>query len=104
MVSEVKKETDALGRALCVEIIEALDKALRNDASRKKKWYIERRNEKKTVITKLGEITYQRTYFSSKKGKEYRHLVDEILGIDVHERIAQEVYAELAEVASNMNK
>lgn len=103
MVSEIKKETDALGRALCIEIIEALDTALVKDSSRKKNWYVERKNEEKSVITKLGQITYQRTYFSSKKGKKYRHLVDEILGVGVHERIDQEVYAELAEVASDLS-
>ncbi len=103
MVSEIKKETDALGRALCIEVIEALDMALIKDSSRKKKWYVERRNEEKSIITRLGEITYRRTYFSSKKGKVYRHLVDEILDIGVHERIDQEVYAELAEVASDLS-
>lgn len=103
MVSEIKKETDALGRALCIEIIEALDEALVKDPSRKKKWYVERRDDEKSILTKLGEIKYNRTYFSSKKGRVYRHLVDEILGIGVHERIDQEVYAELAEVASDLS-
>lgn len=103
VVAEIKKETDALGRALCVEIIEALDNSIVKDPKRKKNWHIERKDEEKTIITKLGELKYKRTYFSSTKGKGYRHLVDEILDIGVHERIDQEVYAELAEVASDLS-
>lgn len=103
MVSEIKKETDALGRALCIEVIEAMDMALVKDSSRKKKWYVERKNDEKSIITKLGEITFRRTYFSSKQGEKYRHLVDEILDIGIHERIDQEVYAELVEVASDLS-
>ena len=65
-VSEIKKVTDALGRSICEEIIEALDEAINKDTRRKKDWYVERRNEEKTVITKLGEIKYKRTYYRSK--------------------------------------
>lgn len=103
IVSEIKKETDALGRGICVEMIEALDTSIRKDSLRKKDWNVERRNEKKTIITKLGEISYKRTYYCTKDGKKYRHLVDEILGVGVHERIDEEVYAELAEMGSDLS-
>lgn len=103
IVSEIKKETDALGRVICVEIIEALDKSIRNDSLRKKDWNIERRNEKKTIITKLGEVSYKRTYYCTKDGKRYRHLVDEILGVGVHERIDKEVYADLVETGADLS-
>lgn len=103
IVAEIKKETDELGRGICTEILEALDKSLLNDPNRKKEWHVERRNEENTIITKLGEITYERTYFKSKYGKGYRHLVDEILDIGVHTRIDDEVYAELAETSADLS-
>lgn len=103
VVEEIKRQTDELGRGLCVEVIEALDQSIAKDSRRKKDWYVERKGEKKTIITKLGEITYRRTYYCAKKGKQYRHLVDDLLNIEVHERIDQEVYAELAEVAADLS-
>jgi len=103
IVAEVKKETDALGRGICVEIIESLDNSIKNDPRRKKDWYVERTNDEKSVITKLGEITYRRTYYKTKDGKKYRHLVDEILDISPHERIDREVRAELVEGACNLS-
>ena len=103
IVAEVKKVTDELGRGLCVQIIEALDESIIKDSKRKKDWYVERKADEKRIITKLGEIEYQRTYYRSKDGKRYRHLVDEILDVGVHERIDLEVYAELAEIASDLS-
>lgn len=103
IVSEVKKGTDKLGRGICVEVIESLDDSIRNDPGRKRDWNVERRKEESTIITKLGAISYNRTYYKSKNGKSYRHLVDEILGVDAHTRIDDEIYAELAESASNLS-
>ncbi len=103
IVSEIKKATDELGREICVEVIESLDDSIRKDPGRKKDWNVERRNEGNTIITKLGAISYNRTYYKSKNGKSHRHLVDEILGVDPHTRIDDEIYAELAEAASNLS-
>lgn len=103
VIAEIKKETDALGRGICVEIIEALDVSIKKDSGRKKDWYVERSEEEKTIITKLGAITYKRTYYCSKDRKKYRHLVDEILGVGAHERIDEEVYADIAEAGAELS-
>lgn len=103
IITEIKKETDALGRGICVEIIEALDASIKKDSGRKKDWYIERVGDEKTIITKLGAITYKRTYYCSKDKKKYRHLVDEILGIEAHTRIDEEVRADIAEAGAELS-
>jgi len=103
IVTEIKKATDEVGREICVEIIKTLDESIRKDPGRKKDWSIERRNEENTIITRLGEISYERTYYKSKHRKGYRHLVDEILGIRAHTRIDDEVYAELAESSADLS-
>lgn len=103
IVAEIKRETDELGRGICIEIIDALDASILKDQGRKRDWYVERRNDEKTIITKLGAISYERTYYQSKDGKSCRHLVDEVLGVDVHARIDEEVYAELAEASSDIS-
>jgi hypothetical protein len=103
IITEIKKETDALGRGICVEIIEALDASIKKDSGRKKDWHVERGKEEKTIITKLGAITYKRTYYCSKDKKKYRHLVDEILGIEAHTRIDEEVHADIAEAGAELS-
>lgn len=103
IVNEVKKQTDNLGRQICVKIIESMDMEIMNDPKRKKDWHIERKNDIKSIITKLGEINYKRTYYCSKNKKSYKYLVDEIMDISVHERIDKEVRAELTETASDLS-
>lgn len=100
VITKVKEQTDALGREICKQVFEALDESIYQDAKRKKDWYVERKCEPKKIITKLGEIEYRRTYYQSRKGKAYRHLVDELLGVEVHERIDRDVRAKLVEKAA----
>lgn len=54
IVTEIKKETDELGRRIYIEITEALDSSILKDRGRKKEWYVQRRHDEKTIITKLG--------------------------------------------------
>ena len=35
----------------------------------------------------LGEVKYKRTYFESKKTGEFAYLSDEVVGIEVYDRI-----------------
>lgn len=100
VVSKVKEQTDALGREICKQVFKALDESIYQDEKRKKDWYIERKSESKKIITQLGEIEYNRRYYKSRKGKGYRHLLDELLGIEAHERIDKRVRAELVEQAA----
>ncbi|MGI6586878.1 MAG: UPF0236 family transposase-like protein [Lutisporaceae bacterium] len=65
--------------------------------------YLTFQAESKKIITHLGEIEYKRSYYRSRKGKGYRHLLDELLGIDVHERIDQGVRADMTEHAANVS-
>ena len=103
VVAKVKEQTDALGREICKQIFESLDESIYQDPKRKKDWYVERKAESKKIITHLGEIEYKRSYYRSRKGKGYRHLLDELLGIDVHERIDQGVRADMTEHAANIS-
>lgn len=103
VVAKVKEQTDALGREICKQIFESLDESIYQDPKRKKDWYVERKAESKKIITHLGEIEYKRSYYRSRKGKGYRHLLDELLGIDVHERIDQGVRADMTEHAANVS-
>lgn len=103
VVSKVKEQTDALGREICRQVFESLDGSIYKDTKRKKDWNIERKADPKKIITRLGEIEYCRNYYCSRNGKGYRHLLDELLGIGVHERIDQGVRADLTEYAANIS-
>ncbi|MCG8640824.1 MAG: UPF0236 family protein [Desulfobacterales bacterium] len=99
IVLTLKKRLDKLGRDLCSYAIEELDDILRNDQIRKEDWYIERRDDAKTLLTIFGEVKYKRTYYKSKKGKGYKYLVDERLGINPHQKMDSSLKAAVIDLA-----
>lgn len=103
LVENIKEVTDKLGREICQTILESVDESIKKNSSRKKYWHVERRADKKTILTKLGEIEYYRTYYCSKKGDKYRYLTDDIFGIVSHEKIDKGLEAKVIELASEIS-
>ena len=93
-----------LGRDLIQESIEEKDKEIKQSEERLKDgWKVERTEDKKSLITLLGEIEYGRTYYyrDGDEGKEYVYLTDELFGIENHQRMEPLVVAKLIELASD---
>ncbi len=99
----IKEKIDELGRNIVKETLEAIDEILVKSSKRKKNWYIERKGDEKNIITVLGEVTYKRTYFVSKKEKKYKYLADEMFGIKVHDRMDQVIKAKLVELSTDLS-
>lgn len=86
-ILNTSKTLDEIGVKIVREALEMLDDTIRDSNIRKKEYYIQRRNDKKTLITKFGEVNYQRTYYKSKKDGSYDYLSDRMVGIDPYERM-----------------
>lgn len=86
-ILDIKDMLDEVGTMLVKEALEETDECIRNSSDRKSKWYIERRNESKTLSTIFGDVVYNRTYYKNKSTGEYAYLCDEIYGIEPHERM-----------------
>lgn len=80
-----------LGRTICKEVLEDIDKEIKNDKDRKKSWEVKRKDEIGTITTIFGKVEYQRTYYKSKESGIHRHLIDEFVGISQHERLSEDV-------------
>lgn len=103
LVEKTKEVTDQMGREICQTVLETVDKSIKESSERKKHWKIERNNDKKTILTRLGEITYFRTYYCSKKDNKYTYLTDNIFGVEAHERIDKGLEAKVIELASEVS-
>lgn len=82
--------------------IQQMDSAL-VDANRERKidgLRIQERNVPRTLLTDLGELRYERTYFKAKDGKLY-YLVDYLIGVEPYERLSKELCAELVQQAAD---
>jgi hypothetical protein len=90
LVLGLRESLFELGRNIVTEVLEDMDEYLRNCAVRKKDWEIVRKDEN-GLLTSFGTIRYNRTYFKPKGEGSRRYLVDEIVGIEPHDRVSADV-------------
>ena len=78
--------------------IEQMDIALveANQARRTDGLRIKQRNVPRTLLTDLGELRYERTYFETKQGHRC-YLVDHLIGVEPYERLSKELCAQLVQ-------
>lgn len=80
---------------------EEIDEALRLDKAGRKAigLVVERRNNKRRVLTDFGELEFSRTYYINEKEQRYEYPLDRVAGLEGYERISGAVGAELAATA-----
>lgn len=71
-------------KELIVKFIEIIDKTYKKTEIRKKNYYINKSNVKRTIFTIYGEITFSRTLYIEKNSDKYRFYIDEVLGIEAY--------------------
>ena len=75
-------------KELIVKFIEIIDKTYKKTEIRKKNYYINKSNVKRTIFTIYGEITFSRTLYIEKNSDKYRFYIDEVLGIEAYRTYA----------------
>ena len=96
LVIGLQEELFELGRNIVKEVLEDIDKQLCESALRKRKWESVRKDEN-GLLTSFGQIRYTRTYFKPKKGGKRKYLVDEMFGIEPHDRVSADVVINVLE-------
>jgi len=69
------------------------------DNQYRKLHYDIQRHDKRTIITTVGDAVFERTLFKSREDGEYRYLVDEMIGLESHERFSEAAEAEMLKEA-----
>ena len=75
----------------------AASKERRKDSLR-----IKERDVPRSIITDLGELCYERTYFETAKG-ERCYLLDHLIGVEAYERLTKELCASLVQQAAEQS-
>ena len=92
--TSVKSTTEAFAAEYLGMVISSINGQIYKDGWRQGKYKVQR-NDKRMLITSVGDVTFESTYYQSTKNKgEYHYLTEEILGITGHEK-----FSEAAEVA-----
>lgn len=88
-----------LGRNIVAEVLEDMDEYIRNSGERKKGYEVIRKDPN-SLLTSFGMITYHRTYYKPKGEGSRRYLVDEMAGINPHDRVSADVVIKAIEEAT----
>lgn len=108
LVTAEKELTEHVNNVVC-RVLEAYyeqvdESILKDKAGRKADGLIVvRRNERRSVLSKFGEIKYGRTYYKDRKKNSYCYPVDEIIGIEKYQRVSTGLGLELCEAARNVS-
>jgi hypothetical protein len=87
IVDSVGEMVNNIGLDTISAIIGELNKIIKDSPERKSKYHVHKRNAKRSLITRFGELEFERTYFKNVKESSYVHILDELLGIEKYERI-----------------
>lgn len=92
--SSVKSSTDSFAAGFLGTILSELNQSIRNSIWREDRYAVQR-NDKRTLISSVGDITFDCTYYRGINGtKGFSHLLESYIGLDKNER-----FTEGAEVA-----
>lgn len=87
--TSVKSSTESFSAGFLSCVLSEMDARLCKDTWRKLKYTIAR-HDKRTLITSVGDVVFDSTYFASReKNGGYHYLVEEMLGLDAHERFSE---------------
>lgn len=93
--ASVKTSTESFAAAFLGEILTELDCAIYKSAWREERYVVQRR-EKRTVISSVGDITFDCTYYKGiGENKGFRHLVEDLIGLERNERFTEVAEATL---------
>lgn len=97
MEKDLKESSDRFLRDVIKTYLEETDRQIAEDkvGRRKKGVVVERRNEKRSIYTSFGTLTYARSYFFDKQKKAYMHPVDMVVGLEPYDRVSLTVSKDL---------
>lgn len=103
VIEDTYKLVHEIGRDMVEEFIQTLEEGLLNSEERKEEWTVHIKGREKTISTKLGDITYSRTYYKERETGTFRHLVDDLLSIEPHTRIDTGLQEDMLKKAKEMS-
>ena len=87
--TSVKATTEAFSAAFLSNALDSMNQKIYEDGWRKGK-YTAQRTDKRTLISSVGDITFNSTYYRGVEDEKHHYLIEEILGLDAHERFTEE--------------
>lgn len=92
--TSVKNCTDSFSAAYIGAILSAFDQDIFNSGVRKSK-YTAVRHDQRTLLTTVGDVVFDCTYYKSRLDDSYHYLLNERIGLDSRERFSEAAEASI---------
>lgn len=94
MVGGIQNIMLEIGCEIIASELNELDEIIRKIGERKRSWNIVRRDEN-SLLTTIGNVKYKKTLFIHKKTGERSYLLDQMMGLESHIRMTEDVEARI---------
>lgn len=84
-----KASTEAFAAGFLGEVLSSVNKHICDSSWRNNRYNIQR-TDTRTIISSVGDITFDCTYFKSKKDGKYRYLLEDMIGLTKNEKFTEE--------------
>ena len=102
IVDSVGNMVNNIGVNTLSAIIVELNEHIKEAPERKGKYYVQRNNDKRTLVTRFGLLEFERTYYKNIKEQKYTYILDQLLGIEKYEKIEGNLKGEILEKATDL--
>ena len=81
LISGIQKSAREIVKSTIISTFKEIDDEFKNSAERKSIYYINKSNIQRTLITIVGEISFERTYYQSKRSNKKFFYIDEMFDL-----------------------
>jgi len=87
IIDSVGEMVNDIGIKTLQAIISELNEIIKQSPERKEKYHVHKGKVERTLITRFGELEFERVYYKNIEKNNYVYILDELLGIEKYERI-----------------
>ena len=103
IVDSVGEMVNDIGAKTILAIIDELNDIIKKSPERSGKYHIHKSKVNRTLITRFGELAFERAYYKNIKENNYVYILDELLGIEKYERIEGNLKGDILDKATNVS-
>ena len=93
--------TQTIAHFLSLTLSEA-DACIRDSGVRRRDYTIQRQTSR-TLVTTVGDVTFQNTLYRRRSDKTYHYLLTEMMGLPAHERLSEQAEAKILKDVSGIS-
>lgn len=82
--TSVKHAAETFSAAFFGEVLDSMNAQICENSVRKQRYITQR-----TIISSVGDITFDCTYYRNREDKSYHYLLEELIHLDKHERLTE---------------